>query len=213
MSTIIRATDGNRAVRAVAFNFDDLSAEAERYLAKVRAEAAKLVAQARQEAVAIRQRAEAEGKQAAWLAVEKLIAGQLGPTLTALRQAIDEVLRAKSAWLNHWEGRTVHLAAAIARRVIRQELTRQPQITTALVREALELAAGSAEVRIHLHPDDQAALRSQVEEIIREVSRLGTVEVVPDPRISRGGCRVETRFGVIDQQFEAQLARIEEELT
>ena len=34
-----------------------------------------------------------------------------------------------------------------------------------------------------------------------------------DPEIARGGCRVETRFGTIDQQFEAQLARIEEELT
>jgi flagellar biosynthesis/type III secretory pathway protein FliH len=37
--------------------------------------------------------------------------------------------------------------------------------------------------------------------------------VVADPQVSLGGCRVETRFGVIDQQFEAQLARIEQELT
>ena len=46
------------------------------------------------------------------------------------------------------------MAAAIARRVIRRELTRQPEIPLALVREALELAAGSAQVRIHLNPAD-----------------------------------------------------------
>ena len=40
---------------------------------------------------------------------------------------------------------------------------------------------------------------------------LGDAELVADPAITPGGCRVETRFGVIDQQFETQLARIEEE--
>ena len=42
---------------------------------------------------------------------------------------------------------------------------------------------------------------------------LTTAEIVADPAITLGGCRVETRFGIIDQQFEAQLKRIEEELT
>jgi flagellar assembly protein FliH len=92
-------------------------------------------------------------------------------------------------------------------------LTAHPEITLTLVREALELAAGSAQVRIHLHPDDRAALGDQVQLLIREMSGLGSAELVADAAVTRGGCRVETRFGVIDQQFEAQLARIEEELT
>ena len=37
--------------------------------------------------------------------------------------------------------------------------------------------------------------------------------IVADPEITTGGCRVETQFGMIDQQFEAKLERIEEELT
>ena len=45
------------------------------------------------------------------------------------------------------------------------------------------------------------------------MSGLGDAEVVADATIERGGCRVETRFGTIDQQFESQLKRIEEELT
>jgi len=44
------------------------------------------------------------------------------------------------------------------------------------------------------------------------MSGLGDTQIIPDAAISRGGCRVETRFGAIDQTFEAQLARIEEEL-
>ena len=49
--------------------------------------------------------------------------------------------------------------------------------------------------------------------LVQEMSGLGAVEMIADAGVSRGGCRVETRFGAIDQQFEAQLARIEEELT
>ena len=83
----------------------------------------------------------------------------------------------------------------------------------ALVREALELAAGSAQIRIHLNPEDRQALGRQVQMLVQEMSGLGAAEMIADAGCRRGGCRVETRFGTIDQQFEAQLARIEEELT
>jgi len=44
------------------------------------------------------------------------------------------------------------------------------------------------------------------------MSSLGDADVTPDATIAQGGCRVETRFGTIDQQIETQLQRIEEEL-
>jgi flagellar biosynthesis/type III secretory pathway protein FliH len=47
---------------------------------------------------------------------------------------------------------------------------------------------------------------------VAELARVGGAEVIADETISSGGCRVDTRSGAIDQQFEAQLARIEEEL-
>ncbi|MGD0900871.1 MAG: FliH/SctL family protein, partial [Thermoguttaceae bacterium] len=116
-------------------------------------------------------------------------------------------------WLAHWEAAGVHVAAAIARRLIRCELTRQPEIPLTLVREALELAAGSPQVRIQLNPADHQALGNQVQTLVAEMAGLGEVQIAPEESVTPGGCRVETRFGVIDQQFESQLARVEEELT
>ena len=139
-------------------------------------------------------------------AVEQMVQKQLATVLPALRQAVADIQHAKQAWLTHWEASGVHLAAAIAKRMIRSELTRQPEITLNLVREALELAAGSAEVRIHFNPDDHQALGTQVQVLMQEMSGLGSAEVIADAGVTRGGCRVETRFGTIDQQFEAQLA-------
>ena len=106
----------------------------------------------------------------------------------------------------------MRLAAGIAARVIRREVRAQPEITLALVREALELAAGSPTVRVHLNPKDYKLLGTQVRAMIDAMSALGGAEVVSDAAIEQGGSRVETRFGTIDQQIESQLDRIEEEL-
>jgi flagellar assembly protein FliH len=81
-----------------------------------------------------------------------------------------------------------------------------------LIREALQLASGRGSVRLLLNPNDHRALGGQVHLLVEEMAGLGETQIVADAAISPGGCRVETRFGSIDQTFEAQLARIEEEL-
>jgi flagellar assembly protein FliH len=213
MSSIIRATDRSRGIHGVAFNFDDMAAQADQYLEKVRAEATRIVAKAHEQANAIRDNAEREGHRAGLQAVEKLVAKQLTTVLPALRQAVQQIQHAKQAWLTHWEASAVHVSAAIAKRLIRRELAGQPEIPLTLVREALELAAGSSQLRIHVNPEDHKTIGTHVEMLINELATLTTAELVADPVITRGGCRVETNFGIIDQQFEAQLKRIEEELT
>jgi len=217
MSTIIKASDRNRAIQAVAFNFDDMAERARLYLEKVRAEGAKILAAARQKAEQEAVRAEAEGRRAGEAAAAEIIERQLAQKLTtlipALRQAVAEIQHAKQAWLHHWEQSAIRVAAAIAKRLVRRELSAHPEIALESIRQSLELAAGSSELRLYLHPADCQTLRPQVDALVREVSGLGPLEVIADPGVSPGGCRVETRFGTIDQQLDAQLARIEEELT
>jgi len=217
MSMIIKANDRNCPIRGVAFNFDDMTDKADQYLDQIRAEAGRILAAAEEEAGAIRRRAEVEGRRAGEHSfeqtVEKQLAGQLATLMPALKRTIQDIQHAKQAWLAHWEKSAVHLAAAIAKRIVRRELSETPEITLALVREALELAAGSSQLRIHLSPTDHETLGSQVDNLVRKLSTLESTQLVADPEITAGGCRVETRFGVIDQQIEAQLARIEEELT
>lgn len=195
------------------FQFDDMG---QAYLGNVRSETAKIIADARREAAQIKARAQSEGQQAALQAVEaelrKRIDQQLGSVLKAMQQAVQEIADARQAWQQNWETRAVELAAAIAQRIIRRQLDRTPEITLDWVREALELAAGGGEVVLRLNPQDHTSLGDRVNRIAQEMSRLGAVRIVADPAISAGGCRVETQFGSIDQQVEAQLARITEEL-
>jgi flagellar assembly protein FliH len=217
MPSIIRASEHGGAVAATAFNYEDLTAQARRAVDVLRAEAvkqaAKIVAEAQQQAEAIRRQAEQQGRQAAIDSARQLMRQELETLLPALRQAISEIQHAKQAWVRHWEAAAVHVAAAIAKRVIRRELSQKPEIALSLIREALELAAGHAQLRIRINPQDHKLLGDEVEILVRELSGLAETELIPDPEITRGGCRVETRFGLIDEQIETQLQRIEEELT
>jgi flagellar biosynthesis/type III secretory pathway protein FliH len=198
---------------ARAFQFDDMGRS---YLGHVQTEAAKIIAEARQEAAKIKAKATEEGKQAAIAAVEASLRArleqQLKSGLAALAQASRKIEKSRHAWQQHWETHAVRLAAAMAERLCRRELTRDPDITLTWVHEALELAAGNAQISLRLNPADHAALAPQVQRIAQQIAGLAPVQIVVDDAITPGGCRVETQFGSLDQQLEAQLARLTEEL-
>lgn len=212
MATILRVSESHQGPHVAAFNFDDLATQAADCLAQAEANAAEIVAKAKSEADGIRRQAAEEGCKAAMQEFDKMVAAHVAPAIAALHQTAGELHHVKQEWVSHWETGVVRLAAAIAARVIRREVREQPDITLSLVREALDLAAGSPNVRLYLNPEDYKALGVQVRTLIDAVSAIGDAEVTPDATISQGGCRVETRFGTIDQQIESQLQRIEEEL-
>lgn len=212
MATILRPSDTQFSPQVASFNLDDVAAEAAECLAQARAEAAEIVAAADNQAADIRRQAAEAGCKAAMQEFEKIVAAQVAPAIDALRQTVTQLHCEKQAWISHWETRAVQLATAIAARVIRREVRHQPEITLGLVSEALDLAAGSPNVRLHLNPEDYNSLGVQVQSLMDAMSSLGDAEVIPDAAVGQGGCRVETRFGTIDQQIETQLQRIEEEL-
>ena len=186
------------------------------YLEKVRAEANAIIAKARQEAANLQAQAAEQGRKAAMQAAEQALKSkvdqQLQSVVPAMQQAVTAILDARQAWQHHWEQQGLHLATAIAERIIRREVSQRPEITLDLIREALELAAGSPRLTLRMNPADHAALGDRVTALTQQLARVGETRVVADPAISVGGCRVESEFGSVDQQLESQLARINEEL-
>ncbi len=214
-STVIKAGRGPHSP-ATPFNLDDVAQQAQDYLEGVRTQAAQLIVEAEREVEAIRRRAEQQGRGEALAAVDQTVARQVAEqmqnVLPAVRTAVAGIQQAQLACRSEWERRLIHLASAMAERVIRRELRQSPDITLDWVREAIQLAAGSPQLRIELHPEDHAELRPEVQDLVAECLPGGSAEVVASKHVSRGGCRIETRFGSIDQQLETQLARLEEEL-
>jgi flagellar assembly protein FliH len=222
MATIIRKDSARempsgRATQAVSFSFADMRGQANDYLGTVRAEAAKIVQQAHQQAEQIRRQAEIAGRKAAEAAIERVLDERVGKRMETLVPALDNMVRAineaKGELLAHWEQSAVKVASAIAKRIVRRELASAPEITLSVVAESLRLATGAAEITLHVNPTDYEHLGTQINRLAESLGQLSPNEIVADASISPGGCRVETKFGLIDQQIESQLKRIEEELT
>jgi flagellar assembly protein FliH len=221
MATIIRKDSGRQLFSGVvpgtvAFSFVDMRGQADDYLQAVQEEAAKIVQQAHQQAEQIRRRAEAAGRQAAVAAAERdldeKVAHRMGTVLPALQQLVQQINDARGEMQNHWERSAIRVATAIAERIIRRQIERQPQITLDLIAETLRLATGSAKITLRLNPTDYENMGSQAALLTEGLCQLSPSAVVADPAISAGGCRVDTEFGEIDQQIETQLRRIEQEL-
>jgi flagellar assembly protein FliH len=222
MATIIRkdgpleATSG-RAPQAVSFSFADMRGQANDYLGTVRAEAAKIVQQAHQQAEQIRRQAEVAGRKAAETAIERVLDEKVGKRMTTLLPALERMVReindAKGELLSHWEQSALHVSSAIAGRIIRRELASTPTIALDTIAETLRLATGAASITLHVSATDYENLGSQIGRLAKTLAELAPTDIVADASISPGGCRVETKFGEIDQQIESQLQRIEDELS
>jgi len=204
------------AAASLAVNAAEAAERAARQIEAAERRAQEIISQAEAKAVEIQQQAEIRGRQAAMEAAVKLarqeIQQQIQEALPAASALAQQIEAARQEWLATWRNQAIELAVAIAERILRRQLPLAAELPATLVQEALELATGSRQVRVRMHPDDLSALRREIEAVVAAAGQAAQSELLPDPTISRGGCRLETQYGVIDQTIEAQLARIEEEL-
>ncbi len=200
----------------VTYQLGDISAQANAALAAARKQAQEIIAAAKREAVTIQQRAEQQGREAALAKAEQTkkqeLEAQLKTVLPALKSAAEQLTAARQSWIAAWESQVVQLAGKIAARLIRRELAHDPEIPLTLVREALELAAGQRRVRIQLNPRDLELIGDKTRLLAEQWNRLCATEIEGCDDVPPGSCRLRTEHGEIDQRFDTQLARIEEEL-
>jgi flagellar assembly protein FliH len=80
------------------------------------------------------------------------------------------------------------------------------------VREALRQAEDTAEIVIQLHPDDLALLRQHQSDVLNGSPESGPLRFAPSSEIGRGGCLIQTRFGLIDARRETKIEQLRQSL-
>jgi len=225
---VLKANDARDLSPRLAFNFDDLRHQAAAQLAAAQREAAAILEQARRDAEILKQKVEAEAREAgrkeglkdaaalieqqAKQLADKRLTEQLKTTLPALNQAAEALRKERDQWLAHWETEAVQLSLAVAQKLMRAEIAVHPERATQMIAEALNLAAGQSHILVRLNPQDRRQLGERAQEIVQAMASCGHAEVIEDTTLSPGDCRIETRHGEIDARVETMLQRIAEEL-
>jgi flagellar assembly protein FliH len=99
----------------------------------------------------------------------------------------------------------VRLSVAIARRVLRRELTVDPSAIEGLVSAALQRLQSQETCRVKMHPDYITSLSAAIE----RMGMTAKVEVVADPAQEPGAAVFEMPRGNLDASIDSQLREIE----
>lgn len=103
------------------------------------------------------------------------------------------------------EEQVVRLSLAIAARVLHREAKMDPLLLMGAARVALEKIHDDSEIILRVSSDDLSMWMNR----FAEGTTVRSFRIVPDDRIERGDCVLETSVGTVELGIEVQLAEIE----
>lgn len=177
-------------------------------LAQARQEAAHLLAQAAAEADQLREEARAQG----FAMGRDAAAHDVAAALAALDELRGELDRRAGEHEAMMAGEAATLAAEIAAKLLRAELSVAPERVVDVMRGAIRRASDRTRLVARVNPADLAVCRDAASDIVERMGGIDRLQVVDDPRIGAGSCVLETTGGDVDATFESQMARVVEAL-
>jgi flagellar assembly protein FliH len=136
-------------------------------------------------------------------------AAELQPVMDRLARAIGEIAQFRPRLRHEAEADMLRLSLAIARRIVRRELSVDPGAMHGLVLGALERLQSQEIHRVRVHPSHVGP----VDACLRQAVPGTSVEVVGDPSREPGTVMFETTHGNLDASVDCQLQEIERGLT
>jgi len=212
----------------IAFQFDDVQALARRILQRATEQAQRKLAAANAQASDIEKMAyedghkkghadgcakgEAEGRVAGEKAAREEFQNRVQGVVKTLEVLLGELKAREVELRSQAEADLLQLSLAIARRIVRREITIDPSYIVPTVREAIGLATDRSDLAIHAHPQDIAAIETELPQLRAAFADLGKVFLEADPALARGEIRVLGVEGEIDMRLEQQFGTIERAL-
>jgi flagellar assembly protein FliH len=130
---------------------------------------------------------------------------EFGAALTALQAAARELESAREREKEVAVEEIVHLAVAVAGKIVDREVRRDDEYVVRLVKRCLRRIPFPAPLRIRLHPEDVAAV-SAARDLLAADGSAHRFTFEGDRRVERGSCVVDTPDFVVDGRARVQLA-------
>lgn len=124
-------------------------------------------------------------------------------TLTQQFEGLYDVIQGQRGAVNSsYEEDLLVLVKTMVDRLVNHEVSVNPRVIEACLRQAMEYVVENSLVRVHLNPDDFNRLKAAGLEDPALLEGRNTLQLIEDPGISAGGCLLSTDFGEIDATLE-----------
>lgn len=170
-------------------------------------EARAIIAAAEAEAAAMRRNAEEssrELREAAYREGLEAALAELNEHLLAAREERDAALAGI-------ERDVLRLVVKLAEKVIGREIEQNEATLADIVGTALRQARQDEMLTVRINPADLPAVQARRERL-DPTGRARFLDLVPDPRVTHGGCVIESASGTINAQLDVQLKVLERAL-
>ena len=114
--------------------------------------------------------------------------------------------------LESLEKHVINLAADIAMKIV-ADLPIDKTMVEGVVKDALAKAEKDAEIVVHLHPHDLELLNQGNSELLEESDGAGKVLFKASSEVTRGGCLLDTHYGIVDARRETKADLLKKAVT
>ena len=78
-----------------------------------------------------------------------------------------------------------------------------------VVKNALSVVRNQKQMTLRLHPQQVDAVRGRVNDLLSAYPGVGYLDIVPDGRLEKEACILESEIGLVEASIESQIAALE----
>lgn len=122
--------------------------------------------------------------------------------ISNLAESLNDPLRGVDQMIQE---NTANISIAIAKQIIRRELSVDSGQIVSVVKQAIELMPkDDLQINISINPKDE----DKVKKLFLDNDHLSKYNIIQDPTISVGGCKAYTDYSMLDLTIDKQIATI-----
>ena len=136
---------------------------------------------------------------------------EFSPVLETTQQLVEELSIFRKEMYNKVEREMIEMVIALTKKVIHFEFSTREDAVQDMIRLAVQSVLDRESLVIKIHPTDKEYAENFRPELHHMFSDIKNITFVAASGMARGGCIVETNFGVIDariEKLEEQIDRI-----
>ena len=135
---------------------------------------------------------------------EQAYAEGMKKALAEFEQNLLEAAEIRERVWRETEKDLLRLAVRLAEKIIGREIKTEKRTVNDIVAAALQNARQQEKLTVRVNPSDLSLIEEEREKFLPS-GRAQFIDFVADPRVSSGGCLIESEVGTIDARLETQL--------
>ena len=186
--------------------------EAGSIIAQAREQAEQILNDARQAAGQLKDDAAAQGQALGYQQGREQGYQEVSTLLAQAAQIVEHARHEQKLIIENCEKDILELAISVATKVIHTEITANPEIVLAVVKDAIQKAKDQEQVTIRVNPADFETVAAEKQTLQGILRRETGMEIRGDIGVEPGGCVIETGYGAIDARIDTQLQAVKNAL-